>query len=74
MTRAACPTGGAVIALELARRHPEQLDTVVAHEPPSPEMLPDTAQVRAAMEDVCDTFASAGLWPAMEKFMALFGI
>jgi pimeloyl-ACP methyl ester carboxylesterase len=67
-------SGGAVIALELARRHPEQLDTIVAHEPPSPELLRDTAQVRAAMEDVCDTCASVGLWPAMEKFMALVGI
>jgi pimeloyl-ACP methyl ester carboxylesterase len=67
-------SGGAVIALELARCHPEQLDTVVVHEPPSPELLPDTAQVRAGMEDVCDTYASAGLWPAMEKFMTLIGI
>ena len=67
-------SGGAVIALELARRHPEQLDTVVVHEPPSPELLPDPAQVRAAMEDVCDTCAGAGLWPAMEKFLTLVGI
>jgi pimeloyl-ACP methyl ester carboxylesterase len=67
-------SGGAVIALELAKRHPEQLDTVVAHEPPSPELVPDTAQVRAAMEDVCDTCASAGVWPAAEKFMTLVGI
>jgi hypothetical protein len=36
----------------LGMRHPEQLDTVVAHEPPSPELLPNPAQVRAAMEDV----------------------
>ncbi len=26
------------------------------------------------MEDVCDTYASAGLWPAMEKFTTLVGI
>jgi pimeloyl-ACP methyl ester carboxylesterase len=67
-------SGGAVIALELAKRHPEQLDTVVAHEPPSPELLPNPAQVRAAMEDVCDTCGTAGLWPAMEKFMTVVGI
>jgi pimeloyl-ACP methyl ester carboxylesterase len=67
-------SGGAVIALELATRHPEQLDTVVAHEPPSPAFLPDTARVRTAMEDVCDTCASVGLWPAAEKFIALVGI
>jgi pimeloyl-ACP methyl ester carboxylesterase len=67
-------SGGAVIALHLATRHPEQLDTVVSHEPPSPALLPDTARVRAAMEDVCDTCASDGLWPAMAKFMELVGI
>ena len=67
-------SGGAVIALELARRHPDQLDTVICHEPPSPDLQPNPEQVRAAMEDVCDTYASAGLWPAMEKFMTLVGI
>lgn len=67
-------SGGAAIALELAKRHPEQLDTVVAHEPPLPGLQPDPARVRAAMEDVCDTCASAGLWPAAQKFMTLVGI
>ena len=67
-------SGGAVIALELAVRHPEQLDTVIAHEPPSPSLVPDSVHVRAAMEDVCDTHATEGLWPAMNKFMVLVGI
>lgn len=67
-------SGGATIALELAKRHPDQLDTVVVHEPPSPDLLPNPAYARAAMEDVCDTFATAGLWPAAGKFMTLVGI
>lgn len=67
-------SGGAVIALELACRHPEQLDTVVVHEPPAPDLMPDGDRVRAEMEDVCDTCASAGLWAAMGKFMKLAGI
>ena len=67
-------SGGAVIALELAVRHPEQLDTVVVHEPPSPVLLPDPERVRAAMEEVCDTCATAGLRAAMDKFMPLVGI
>ncbi len=67
-------SGGAVIALDLAARHPEQLDTVVVHEPPSPDLLPKSAEVRAAMEDVCDTCSREGLWPAMNKFMVLVGI
>ena len=67
-------SGGAVIALELAARHPGQLATVVVHEPPSPLLQPDPSRVRDAMEDMCDTFANAGLWPAAGKFMALVGI
>lgn len=67
-------SGGAVIALELALRHSDRLDTVVVHEPPSPVLLPDAPEVRAGMEDVCDTYDRQGLWPAMGKFMDLVGI
>lgn len=67
-------SGGAVIALELARRHPEQLGVVICHEPPSPALLKDEEGVRRAMEDVCDTCEREGVFPAMQKFMALVGI
>lgn len=67
-------SGGATIVLELCRTHPEQLDTVIAHEPPTPAFLPDAARIRAAMEDVCDTCARDGVWPAAQKFMKLVGI
>ena len=67
-------SGGATISLELARRHPEQLRTVIVHEPPTPSFLSNSAEVRARMEDVCDTCASEGVWPAAAKFMALVGI
>jgi pimeloyl-ACP methyl ester carboxylesterase len=67
-------SGGATISLELAKRHPEQLDTVIVHEPPSPTLQPNSAEVKAAMEDICDTYASEGLWPAMGKFMVLVRI
>jgi pimeloyl-ACP methyl ester carboxylesterase len=67
-------SGGGTIALELAVRHPEQLDTVIVHEPPTPDLVPNSAEVLAAMEDVCDTCAAEGLWPAMSKFMTLVGI
>src|SRR5256886_6718202 len=33
-------SGGAVIALELVARHPEQVRTLVVHEPPAPSLLP----------------------------------
>lgn len=72
--RVLASSGGAVIALELALRHGERLSTVVVHEPPAPSLLPDAVGVRAAMEDVCDTYAAEGIGPAAGKFMALVGI
>jgi pimeloyl-ACP methyl ester carboxylesterase len=50
-------SSGAMIGLELAARHPEQVRTVVAHEPPIFELLPDRDHWRAVMRDVEDTFA-----------------
>jgi pimeloyl-ACP methyl ester carboxylesterase len=62
-------SGGAVIALELVARHPEQVRALVSHEPPAPALLPDTARERAAMKDIVETYRSAGIGPAMQKFM-----
>src|SRR5438132_5707956 len=45
-------SGGATISLELAARHPDQLDTLIVHEPPSPSLVPNSAEVRASMEEV----------------------
>jgi pimeloyl-ACP methyl ester carboxylesterase len=62
-------SGGAVIALELAARHPEQVRTLISHEPPAPALLPNTARERAAMEEIYQTWRTAGIGPAMQKFM-----
>ena len=62
-------SGGAVIALELAAHHPEQVRTVVSHEPPAPALQPDPARERAAMEEIVRTYRTAGIGPAMQKFM-----
>ena len=67
-------SGGATIALDLIARHPEQLNTVVCHEPPSPSLLPNKAEARAAFDDVCETCEKEGLFPAMQKFMVLVGV
>lgn len=67
-------SGGAAFALELAARHPEQLATVVAHEPPLPALMPESARRLAEMEDIVETYRSAGLGPTMQKFMAQTGI
>jgi pimeloyl-ACP methyl ester carboxylesterase len=62
-------SGGAVIALELAARHPEQVRTLVSHEPPVPALQPDPARERAAMDEIVRTYRTAGIGPAMQKFM-----
>jgi pimeloyl-ACP methyl ester carboxylesterase len=62
-------SGGAVIGLELAARHPEQVRTLVSHEPPAPALLPDPARERAAMAEIVQTYRTAGIGPAMQKFM-----
>ena len=62
-------SGGAVIALELVARHPEQVRALVSHEPPAPALLPDTARQRGAMAEIVETYRSAGIGPAMQKFM-----
>ncbi len=64
-------SGGAVNALALVARHPEQVRTLVAHEPPAAEVLPDREQALAATEDIHDTYQRSGLGPAMAKFIML---
>ncbi len=63
-------SGGAVISLDLAKRHPEQIATLVAHETPCAAVMPDVARARAEMIDITDTFKTAGLGAAFPKFMA----
>ena len=64
-------SGGAVNSLALVARHPEQVGTLVAHEPPLASVLPDREPLFAACADIYDTYASAGMGPAMAKFIAL---
>jgi pimeloyl-ACP methyl ester carboxylesterase len=64
-------SGGAVNALALVARHPEQVRTLVAHEPPAAQVLPDREQVLAACVDIHETYQRTGLGPAMAKFFAL---
>ncbi len=53
-------SSGAIIALELAARHPEQVGTVVAHEPPLFELLPERDHWRTVIKQVADTFETDG--------------
>ncbi len=64
-------SGGAVNGLALVVQHPEQVRTLVAHEPPASVELPDHETVLAACADIRTTYLSSGLGPAMAKFIAL---
>lgn len=64
-------SGGAVVSLELAATHPEDLRTVVAHEPPLASVLPDREAMVAAMTDIHDTYQAKGFGAAMAKFIVL---
>lgn len=66
-------SGGAVNALALVTAHPEQVATLVAHEPPVAQVLPDRDAALAASKDVHDTYMRSGFGPAMAKFMMLVG-
>jgi pimeloyl-ACP methyl ester carboxylesterase len=66
-------SGGAVNALALVARHPERVRTLVAHEPPAAQTVPDREAALAACRDVHDTYLHEGMGPAMAKFIALVG-
>ena len=53
-------SGGAVVGLALVTAHPGQVRTLVAHEPPVVELLPDSAQLRAQIQDIYDTYRADG--------------
>jgi pimeloyl-ACP methyl ester carboxylesterase len=62
-------SGGAVTGLALAARRPGRLRTLVAHEPPLLELLPDADEQRANTEAIIDTFHRDGFQAAWMHFM-----
>jgi pimeloyl-ACP methyl ester carboxylesterase len=64
-------SGGAVNALALVAKHPEDVRTLVAHEPALASILPDREHALAATRDIHETYQRTGFGPAMAKFIAL---
>ena len=64
-------SGGAVNALALVATHPEDVRTLVAHEPPAASALPDADMAVAACRDIQETYHRGGFGPAMAKFIGL---
>jgi pimeloyl-ACP methyl ester carboxylesterase len=64
-------SGGAVNALALVATHPEQVRTLVAHEPPVASILPDRDGALAACRAVHDTYFRSGFGAGMAQFIAV---
>ena len=67
-------SGGAINALALVAGHPEQVRTLVAHEPPAAQLLPDRERALAVVADIRATYERAGWAAAMAKFITLVGL
>jgi pimeloyl-ACP methyl ester carboxylesterase len=66
-------SGGAVTGLALVARHPTRVRTLVAHEPPVLDLLPDAAHHHAGTEEIIATFHRDGVGAAFAQFMATAG-
>lgn len=64
-------SGGAVNALMLVATHRDDLRTLVAHEPPAENLLPDHDAARAASRAVHETYLRDGYGAGMAHFIAL---
>ncbi len=67
-------SGGAVNALALLTRHPEEVRSLVAHEPPLATVLPDREEALMVTADIHETYDRDGLGPAMAKFIAFTSV
>ena len=63
-------SGGAVTLLALAQARPELVHTLVAHEPPLDEMLPDREERRAVAEAIVEAYRTQGRAAAWRLFLA----
>ncbi len=63
-------SGGAVNALALVAKYPNDVRTLVAHEPPAAQLLPDRKEAQAGATAMRRTYERSGTGPAMAMFMA----
>lgn len=64
-------SGGAVTALALAQRHPDLVRTVIAHEPPLDELLPDRESLRTRTDAMCAAYLAGDVVGAWTEFFAI---
>ena len=66
-------SGGAVNALALIAKHPEDVRTLVAHEPPLASILPDSETAKAAVRAIESSYQAGGFGAGMAHFIAITG-
>jgi pimeloyl-ACP methyl ester carboxylesterase len=64
-------SGGAVNALALVAKYPNDVATLVAHEPPLASVLPDRAAAEAAARSCHDAYQRGGWGAGMAQFMVV---
>jgi len=64
-------SGGAITSLALVASHPEDVRTLVAHEPPLASVFPDRENAMAATRAVGDTYQAKGFGAGMAHFIAV---
>ena len=64
-------SGGAVNALALVTKHPDDVRTLVAHEPPLATVLPDSENAKAVVRAMRDTYQRGGFGAGMAHFMSV---
>jgi pimeloyl-ACP methyl ester carboxylesterase len=64
-------SGGAVTALALVAAYPDDVTTLVAHEPPLIPVLPDSAAAERARAGVRDAYEAKGSGAGMAAFIAM---
>ena len=64
-------SGGAVNALALVAKHPEDVRTLIAHEPPIAAILPDAENAKAAVRAISDSYQRGGFGAGMAHFMTI---
>ena len=64
-------SGGAVTALALVAAHPDDVSTLVAHEPPLIPVLPDAAAAERARAGFRDAYEAGGSAAGMAAFLAM---
>ena len=63
---------GALIALDVAVRHPDAVEALIAHEPPTVRVLPDSDEQVAYLNSIHATYREEGAYAAGGRFASSF--